>query len=320
MDISLIIVNWNGKDLLRECLRSVRSECARPNAPETEVIVVDNASTDGSPAMVREEFPEAHLIENAENVGFAAGNNSGLRVGRGRYALLLNSDAQLQANALRALMEFMDAHAEAGVAGPMLLYPDGRWQPSGRPFPTLRRFLAEVTGLYTRAGGDARWRRGVHPEQVREVDEVSGACLMVRREAWEQVGLLDEHFFLLYEDVDWCRRLKSGGWKIFYVPTARVIHHYGASRRAVSEPVHLAALQSVHYYFAKHHGRRAAAFVKAVLVLREMVHLFLATLRHLTRRPGAAEQLCFRLRSLRCAWGLKRAHPFNRRDAKDASR
>jgi hypothetical protein len=307
MDISLIIVNWNGKDLLRECLRSVREERARADAPTGEVIVVDNASTDGSAAMVREEFPEAQLIVNSQNVGFAAGNNGGLRRCRGRYAVLLNSDAQLQAGALRALMEFMDAHCDAGAAGPLLLYPDGRWQPSGRPFPTLRRFLAEVTGAYARAGGDARLLRDVDPAQVREVDEVSGACLMVRRAAWEQVGLLDENFFLLYEDIDWCRRLKEGGWKIFYVPQARVVHHYGASRRAVSEPVHLAALQSVHYYFAKHHGKCAAAFVKGVLVLREMVHFFLAALRRLACRPGAAEQLRFRSRSLRCAWSLRHA-------------
>ncbi|MCS6859174.1 MAG: glycosyltransferase family 2 protein [Abditibacteriales bacterium] len=307
MDISLIIVNWNGKDFLRECLRSVRAEGARSDAPEMEVIVVDNASTDGSVLMVREEFPEAQLIENAANVGFAAGNNCGLRRCRGRYALLLNSDAQLQANALRALLTFMEAHADAGAAGAMLRYPDGRWQPSGRPFPTLHRFLAEVTGLYARAGGDAHLLRNVDPEQVREVDEVSGACLMVRRAAWEQVGLLDENFFLLYEDVDWCRRLKKSGWKIFYVPQARVVHHYGASRRAVSEPVHLAALQSAHYYFAKHHGRGAAALVKAVLVLREVIHFLLAALRRLAHRPGAAEQLRFRLRSLRCAWRLKSA-------------
>jgi hypothetical protein len=307
LDISLIIVNWNGKDLLRECLRSVREERARADAPTGVVIVVDNASSDGSAAMVREEFPDTQLIENSENVGFAAGNNCGLRICRGRYAALLNSDAQLQAGALRALVTFMDAHPDAGAAGPMLLYPDGRWQPSGRPFPTLRRFLAEVTGSYARAGGDARLLRDVDPAQVREVDEVSGACMMVRREAWEQAGLLDENFFLLYEDVDWCRRIKDCGWRIFYVPPARVVHHYGASRRAVSEPVHLAALQSVHYYFAKHHGRCAAAFVKGVLVLREMVHFFLAALRHLTRRPGAAEQLRFRSRSLCCAWRLKRA-------------
>lgn len=307
MDISLIIVNWNGKDLLRECLQSVRKERAHPDAPTTEVIVVDNASTDGSAAMAREEFPEMQLIENSENVGFAAGNNCGLRMCRGRYAVLLNSDAQLQAGALRALMEFMDAHSNAGAAGPMLLYPDGRWQPSGRPFPTMSRFLREVTGIYARAGGDAYLLREVDPEQVREVDEVSGACMMVRREAWEQAGLLDSRFFLLYEDVDWCRRIKNGGWKIFYVPQARIVHHYGASRRAVSEPVHLAALQSVHYYFAKHHGKCAAAFVKTVLVLRELVHFLSAGLHCLLRRPGAAEQLRFRSRSLRCAWRLKRA-------------
>ncbi len=266
--------------------------------------MVDNASSDGSAAMVREEFPEVQLMENAENVGFAAGNNCALRQCRGRYAMLLNSDAQLQAGALRALMEFMDAHSNAGAAGPMLLYPDGRWQPSGRPFPTLRRFLSEVTGAYARTGGDAHLLRDVDPEQVREVDEVSGACMIVRREAWEQAGLLDSRFFLLYEDVDWCRRIKEGGWKIFYLPQARVVHHYGASRRAVSETVHLAALQSVHYYFAKHHGKCAAAFVKSVLVLREMIHFFLASGRHLLRRPGAAEQLRFRSRSLRCAWSL----------------
>jgi hypothetical protein len=286
---------------------------------------VDNASTDGSAAMVREEFcgvgngrraVPVQLIENSENVGFAAGNNCGLRVCRGRYALLLNSDAELQAGALRALLEFMETQTDAGAAGPMLLYPDGRWQPSGRPFPTLRRFLAEVTGSYTRAGGDAHLLREIDPEQAREVDEVSGACLIVCRKAWEQAGLLDENFFLQYEDIDWCRAIKSSGWKIYYVPSARVTHHYGASRRAVSEPVHLATLRSAHYYFAKHHGRLAAAFVKGVFLLRELAHFLVTSLRWLARRPDGAERLRFRARALRCALTLKDA----RRKTQDARR
>lgn len=250
IDVSVVIVNWNAGAWLRRAVTSAR---AAGVARSVEIIVVDNASADGS-ASELVLGADLRVIENRDNVGFARASNQGLRASRGRYALLLNPDAELRPGALRALTAFMDAEARAGAAGPALVNPDGTLQPSGGSFPSLRGLLAlhPALGRLLPPPDDHLRRRDFN--EVAEVDEVSGACMIVRRAAIEQAGMLDEGFFLYFEDVDWCLRLKRAGWKVFYVPQARVTHQW-RSRTDPTPDARLHHYRSQRYYVRKHFGK-----------------------------------------------------------------
>jgi len=230
VDLSICIVSWNTLADLRRALASV---FARAGEAAFEVIVVDNASDDGSSQMVRQEFPGARLIENRGNRGFAAGNNQALRVASGRYHLLLNSDAIMHPGAFAEVVRFMDSHPDAGAAGLRVLNPDGSLQYSCRRFPRL------ATGLFRKVPlgrliPDNRWNREYlmsdwPHDAVREADWVSGAAMCLRAQTLQQVGLLDEGYFMYCEDVDWCYRARRAGWKVYYLPTAVVTHVIGRS-------------------------------------------------------------------------------------------
>ena len=230
LDISVVIVNWNVCPLLRQCLASL--EAARERLP-VDVWVVDNASTDDSATMVREEYPWVHMVINRENRGFAAANNQALRSSEGRYALLLNADAALKGGALEAMCEFLDRHPDVGVVGPQLLNPDGTVQSSRRRVPRLATGFVESTQL------QQWWPRSWLTDQyyvadrtdgeTQPVDWLVGACLLVRRAAIDAVGLLDEGFRMYSEELEWCLRIRRAGWGVTYLPSARVVHHYGQS-------------------------------------------------------------------------------------------
>jgi N-acetylglucosaminyl-diphospho-decaprenol L-rhamnosyltransferase len=251
--LSVIIVNWNTRELLRECLAELsKDEGQRTKVvhlsslifgPSSEVIVIDNASSDGSVEMVRREFPAVRLIVNESNLGFARANNGGIAASRGRYVLLLNSDTLASASALDTLIAFMDAHPEAGVVGPRLLRPDGAPQPYA--------FGGDPTLAYLARRGLNRLlrRRYLHDwntNAIQEVDWVSGACLMARRAAIEQAGPLDESMFMYFEDNEWCLRIRKVGWKVFYDPQAAIVHLGGqsvaknpAARQAYTRSLHI---------------------------------------------------------------------------------
>jgi len=265
-DLSVIIVNWNVRDLLRRCLHSI---LANLPACQLEIIVVDNGSTDGSPEMVRTEFPQVHLMANPDNRGFTAANNQGLAVARGRYVLLLNPDTEVVGDALETLVAFADAHPDVGVVGPQLLNPDGTVQSSRRRFPTLATALLESTWLQPYAPRRllARYYVLDRPDdEVQDVDWVTGAALMARREAVEQVGPLDEGFFMYSEELDWCRRFRAAGWRVVYLPTARVIHHEGKSSEQVLPARHIHFQTSKIRYFRKYHGPAAAEALRWFLL------------------------------------------------------
>jgi N-acetylglucosaminyl-diphospho-decaprenol L-rhamnosyltransferase len=220
-----------------------------------ETWVVDNASSDGTVAMVRERFPEVRVIANAENRGWAGGNNQALKQSAGRYLLLLNADTEPRPSSLAVLTRFLDEHPDVGACGPMLLFGDGRVQGNGRHFPTFWKEFLDVTGLrhlalgaYIRHFG---WGREDFTKRA-EVDEVTGSCLMARREAVEQIGWLDEQFFMYYDEVDWCCRMKAAGWRIFYVPEARVVHYVAASARQIGFETYRRLFASQYRYFRKH--------------------------------------------------------------------
>lgn len=264
-DLSIIIVSFNTRQLLKECLDSVYASLAESNLA-SEVIVVDNASQDGSAAMVRESFPQVRLIANEDNRGFAAANNQALRVlgyGTGslppRYVMLLNPDTAVRGNALTTLVRFMDENPKAGACGARLIHSDGRFQHSAFAFPTLFQVFFDFFPLNHRLT-DSRLN-GRYPRRLYQagqpfpIDHPLGAALMVRREAISQVGLLDERFFIYCEEIDWCLRIKAAGWSIWCVPEAEIVHHVAQSTAQFRDEMVVALWKSRYQLFAKHYSR-----------------------------------------------------------------
>ena len=269
LDLSVVIVNWNVQDLLRYCLASLSS--VPPTAPnlQTEIIVIDNASTDGSVEMIRAEFPHATLIANTENHGFAAANNQGIAAAKGRYVLLLNPDTEALGDGLVALVRFMDDQPDIGLVGPQLLYPDRHVQSSRRRFPTLATLFLESTWLEPLAPRSLLRRYYVldQPDDaIQDVDWVVGAALLARRETIDQVGGLDEGFFMYSEELDWCRRIKAAGWRVAYSPAAQIIHHVGKSSDQAVPIRHISFQRSKIRYARKYHGRKVATALRLYLL------------------------------------------------------
>jgi N-acetylglucosaminyl-diphospho-decaprenol L-rhamnosyltransferase len=308
-DLSIIIVSWNVRDLLRACLTSVTKDEGRRTKdateassfvlrPSSEIIVVDNASSDDSAAMVAAEFPAVRLIANAENAGFTRGNNQGLAVARGRYVFFLNPDTEVVGDALATMVAYLDVHPEVGALGPQLCYDDGGLQSSRRRFPTFATALFESTPLawHWPANPWARQYRmedqgretrgqesGVTPTVRRlggqgevaadslapigqEVDWVVGAALLVRREILKQIGGFDEGYFMYSEELDLSRRIKDAGWRIVYLPTAQIIHLEGKSSEQVVAARHIRFQTSKVRYFRKFHGRGQAEALRVFIL------------------------------------------------------
>lgn len=260
LDLSIVVVNWNTRDILSQCLASIY---AYPPGSEFEVLVVDNASTDGSQRMVQRRFPHVHLIANPDNVGFARANNQGMAISDGRYALLLNSDARVTPGAIQALVRLADAKPRAGIVGAQLLNPDGSFQASYTSFPTLWQESLVLSGFGRILHG--RWYPSRGPEEDKGpqiVDYVEGACMLVRREAFEDAGGLDEGYFMYAEEVDWCYAMQAKGWQVWYQPAAKVIHLGGASSRHRRPQREGDLYRSRVRFFRKHYGEGAARLLK----------------------------------------------------------
>jgi GT2 family glycosyltransferase len=243
------------------------SDCNNPR--KLEIIVVDNASTDGSVEMVQAEFPSVHVITNTHNRGFPAANNQGIAIAQGQCVLLLNPDTEVVGDALATIVEFADAHQDVGVVGPQLLNPDGSVQPSRRRLPTLATALFESTWLQPYAPRrllDHYYAHDRPDDEIQDVDWVMGAALMARREAVEQVGLMDERFFMYSEELDWCRRFRDAGWRVVYLPTAQIIHHVGKSSEQALPARHINFQTSKVRYFRKYHGRFVAETLRLFLL------------------------------------------------------
>jgi len=274
MDLSIIIVNWNTKDLLLQCLGSL---CQGAKGIEKEIFVVDNSSSDGSGAAVRKRFPEINLIENRANMGFAKANNQAISLSSGKYLLLLNPDTRVKDEAIPEMLSFMNAHAKAGLAGAQLLNADGSKQNSIANFPSLATELLNKSLL--------RW---LFPEKFPgketnylgpvEVDSVIGACMLVRRETVEQVGLLDENFFLFLEETDWCYRMKKAGWKIYHLPQAEVLHFQGQSAETERGKAKIEYYRSRYHYFRKNRGSFQPSVLFIALIIKLSVELVFATI------------------------------------------
>ena len=263
--LSIIIVNFNGSEHLLRCLESI---AAHPPVVSAEVVVVDNASTDGSHAHVA-RFPSVRLVRLAENNGFSAGNNAGIRASTGELLLLLNNDTLTPSGALDTLVARLDDDPRVAVVGPRLVDGEGRTElsfgPMISPFGELRQKV--VLSLYERRfGAIERW---VDSTTRREqfVDWVSGACLLVRRRVAEEVGLLDERFFLYTEDVDFCASIRARGWKVLFAPSAEIVHLRGRSRATAVHQSNVAYRRSHLAFYEKHHPRMVP-LLKAYLRLK----------------------------------------------------
>ncbi|MGA2317662.1 MAG: glycosyltransferase family 2 protein [Thermodesulfobacteriota bacterium] len=264
MDLSIIIVNWNTKEYLLPCLKSIFKG---GQGTGWEVIVVDNGTRDGSREEVKKVFPSARLIENEKNFGFAKAANQGLQKASGRYALLLNPDTQVENGAIERLVSFMDAYSDVGVAGAQLLNADGTKQNSIANFPSLGTELLNKSLL--------RWLfptkfpgKGRNYSEPIEVDSVIGACMMVRRDTLDQVGLLDEDYFLFLEETDWCYRMKKAGWKIYHVPQAEIYHFQGKSAETVKKRARVEFYRSRYHFFKKNRGNLQWFFLFIGLIIR----------------------------------------------------
>ncbi|MBI3946278.1 MAG: glycosyltransferase family 2 protein [Armatimonadetes bacterium] len=269
MKLSVVVVNWNTGALLRACLRSLLAHpLERTGQADQEILVIDNASADGSADMVRREFPGVTLIANETNLGYAAANNQGIRRARGEYLLLLNPDTEVPPGGLATLVSLLEAHPEAAAAAPRLVGLDGRTQRSVRGFPSPIALLAEITGLaalFPRRLGGYRVR-GWNHDSEREVDQPMTSCLLIRRQALEQVGLMDEAFPIFFNDVDWCYRARQRGWTIRFTPRVAVLHHYGASTSQVRGAMIRESGRSLARFYRKHYRGRIPAPLYAACV------------------------------------------------------
>lgn len=244
-DLTIVIVNWNTRQLLLDCLAAVPGATAGIIA---ETWVVDNGSSDGSVEAVRAQFPTVHIIANQDNRGFATANNQAIRVSSGRHVLLLNSDTIARPESLSRLVRFLDAHPEVGIAGSRLLNADGSLQPSWAMFPSIPTELV---------GKKVRIRRRyptVDGSLAYSTDWIDGAVLMIRRSILDQVGLMDESYFMYTEEVDWCYRTRRAGWKVCYLPDSEVVHFGGQSSKKAATRMKAELYLSKLRFFGKHYG------------------------------------------------------------------
>jgi len=265
MELSVLIVNYNAEPVLRDCLDSVyRNTVERP----LEVLVVDNASSDGSLAMLAREFPEVRVIASQENLGFSRGNNLAIQAARGRYLLLLNNDTRVTPGALDTLLRLIKARPDVGALGPLLRNADGSVQISyGRMIGFRAELLQKLLFALSSRGNplvgrylEWRARREAYP------DWVSGACILLRTDVLRQVGPLDENFFMYTEEVDLCHRIRNRGYRVLYSPEAEIVHLGGKSTESNSEKAALEYRRSQLYFYLKHYGRGRVRLLKAYLL------------------------------------------------------
>jgi GT2 family glycosyltransferase len=272
MDLSIVLVNWNTKDLLLRCLQTIQEDT---RSLSTEIIVVDNASSDGSVSAVRQQFPSVRIVENETNQGFARANNIGIGLAHGNYVCLINSDVELIPECLPRMFHYMEDHRKIGILGPRVLNSDLTLQPSCKNAPTLWTTFCRAAGLDTLLpnseffASEQMVLRNLN--RIRAVDIVSGCFWMVRAKALSQVGGLDETYFMYSEDKDWCVRFWKAGWQVVYFPEAQAIHFGGSS--SSSDPLRFSVemCRANLQYWKKHHG----AIVRMTFGLLLLVHHFL---------------------------------------------
>jgi GT2 family glycosyltransferase len=270
MDISIVILNTNDLKYLEECLESLRN-CSKSR--QVEIIVSDNASSDGSIEMMESRFPHVKILKNKENLGFTKGNNVGIKASQGRYVYLLNSDIKVLEGCIDILADYLDQHADVGLVGPKILNQDMTLQCSCRKDPTLWNNFCAATGLAALfpaspflSGEQMFYFKG---DRIADMDILVGCFSAIRRKAIDEVGLLDEGFYMYGDELDWCRRFRQAGWRVVYDPEARAIH-YGGTSTTRKDPVRFNVMQqnSLLRYWEKYHGFAGRFGIKCLIIFR----------------------------------------------------
>lgn len=291
MDLSIVIVNWNTRELLADCLDSVFANLGDLSA---EVLVVDNASADGSADMVAHCFPEVRLIRNADNRGFAAANNQAFELATGRQVLLLNNDTLVHGDVVAASVRYLDEHPEVGAMGCRVENADGSTQFTCSEFPTISNLVIQTLGLNRLRGGPAFLRRyqmlDWDRDDERDVEVISGCYLMIRREVLAEVGVLDEDFFCYGEETDWCRRIAEAGWALRFAPVGRITHYGSGTTRSLNHRRDLMLTEGTVRLHRKHGGLGAALAVWALLLAFNVSRAAFWTLGQLAGRAGFADR------------------------------
>lgn len=286
MKLSIIIVSWNVCEDLLKCIRSIKNH---KHSFTFEVIVIDNASSDDTVGMIQKEFPEITLIGNHDNRGFAAANNQGINVSQGEYILFLNPDTILHPKSLDILIEFMDSNEDVGACGPKLLNADDTIQDSVRRFPSFRGALHRHTAFKFLGVFKGKYKKWVmydfnNDEQI-DVDQVMGAALMVRKSVIEQVGAMDERFFMYYEEVDLCHRIKKAGWRIVYIPQSVITHIGGGSSGQIPVNKRIMAMTSLLKFFRKHRGKFVtgifSCIFKPAIILGDLINVVASFIKYI---------------------------------------
>ena len=267
MDLSIIIVNWNTRDLLIDCLNSIQENLGAAPTLQAETFVVDNASNDGSAETILSSFSWVHLIENQNNVGFARANNQAAALAQGKYVLLLNPDTVLLPSAIKTMSAYLDAHSDVGAVGPRVLNPDGSAQISIYPQPTLLREAWRLFHLDRIVPYGSYSTSILDAESPLVIDILKGVCIMLRREIVLNLGLFDEQFFVFSEDFDLCARIRKAGWQIHWLPKAVITHHESQSTKQIPDEMFLELYRNKVKFFRKHYGSSAVASYKVLLFI-----------------------------------------------------
>jgi hypothetical protein len=301
-DVSIVIVAWNARAYTLECLTSLHRQ--EPSLA-IEIIVVDNASTDGTAEAVTERFPSVRLIRNAKNCGFAKANNQGIQASRGRYLGLVNSDVVLPQQCLSHLLAYMDANPDIGLLGPKMLTPTGDVGCSVMRFPTAWNTFCCALGF------SGFMMKGFSYDRTGDVEVLTGWFWVVRRSAFEKVGGLDEQFFMYGEDIDWSRRFHNGSWRVVYYANVEALHYGGASSKIAPARFYIEMRRANLQYYRKYHGRLSRVGYWLAVWSHELVRVFAYGSIFIVRHSRRAEASFKIERSLRCmAWltGVRSGH------------
>jgi hypothetical protein len=286
--ISAVIVTWNAKKYVEECLRSLRDNTDVP----IETIVVDNASKDGTNELVKDEFPNIKLIQNEKNLGFAKANNIGISQSHGKYICLVNSDVNVFPGCLRKLIEFMEANPKVGLLGPQMLGPQHDIRRSSSRLPTIWNTFCRALALEKLFPGSrffgAQLMSDFQHDRTMEVEVLNGWFWVVRREAMEQVGYLDERFFIYGEDIDWCHRFRDAGWRLVFYAEASSLHYGGASSSAAPTRFYIEMQRANLQYWKKHHGYGSCFCYCCAIFLHQFIRAIAYSLAYLSRANSCA--------------------------------
>lgn len=309
LGLSIIIVTWNAKKYVWECLKSLEQQSKDLSV---EIIVVDNASSDGTPELVRGQFPQTRLVQNQRNLGFARANNIGINLSRGKYVCLVNSDVYVPSGCLAMMLSYLEQNPTVGILGPRMLRPDGAVGRSYMRFPTVWNCFCRALALDSLFKGAKLFGGFLMTDfknnRTADVEVLNGWFWMVRRSALEAVGLLDEDFFMYGEDIDWCKRFHNAGWRTVYYPEAEAIHYGGASSSSAPVRFYIEMEHANLYYWKKHHHRFGEVSFFVTTWLHNVIRLLGYAVLYLLKRSQRSEAVFKIRRSIACIlWliGLK---------------